>query len=67
MKAKIRNKYDDKYSVTVQLPQTPLELYDILDRDLALTINTATYTSILMMSVSPMKCARAAFMMTCSS
>lgn len=32
MKAKIRNKYDDKYSTTVQLPQTPLELYDILDR-----------------------------------
>lgn len=32
MKAKIRNNYDDKYSVTVQLPQTPLELYDILDR-----------------------------------
>ena len=31
MKAKIRNNYDDKYSVTVQLPQTPLELYDILD------------------------------------
>ena len=32
MKAKIRNNYDDKYSVTVQLPQTPLELYDMLDR-----------------------------------
>ena len=32
MRARIRNKYDDKYSVTVQLPQTPLELYDILDR-----------------------------------
>lgn len=32
MKAKNRNNYDDKYSVTVQLPQTPLELYDILDR-----------------------------------
>ena len=32
MRAKIRNKYDDKYSVTVQLPKTPLELYDILDR-----------------------------------
>ena len=32
MKAKIRNKYDDKYSVTVQLPKTPLELYDMLDR-----------------------------------
>ena len=32
MRAKIRNKYDDKYSVTVQLPQTPLELYDMLDR-----------------------------------
>ena len=32
MRARIRNKYDDKYSVTVQLPKTPLELYDILDR-----------------------------------
>ena len=32
MRARIRNKYDDKYSVTVQLPQTPLELYDMLDR-----------------------------------
>ena len=32
LRARIRNKYDDKYSVTVQLPQTPLELYDILDR-----------------------------------
>ena len=32
MRAKIRNKYDDKYSVTVQLPKTPLELYNILDR-----------------------------------
>ena len=32
MRARMRNKYDDKYSVTVQLPQTPLELYDILDR-----------------------------------
>ena len=54
MKAKIRNNYDDKYSVTVQLPQTP-------------TINTAMYTSILMMNVYPKKCAMAAFMMTCSS
>lgn len=32
MRARLRNKYDDKYSVTVQLPKTPLELYDILDR-----------------------------------
>ena len=32
MRAKVRNKYDDKCSVTVQLPKTPLELYDILDR-----------------------------------
>lgn len=32
LRARIRNKYDDKYSLTVQLPQTPLELYDILDR-----------------------------------
>ena len=32
MRARLRNKYDDKYSVTVQSPKTPLELYDILDR-----------------------------------
>lgn len=32
MRVRLRNKYDDKYSVTEQLPKTPLELYDILDR-----------------------------------
>lgn len=32
MRARLRNKYDDKNSITVQLPKTPLELYDILDR-----------------------------------
>ena len=32
MRARLRNKYDDKYSLTVQLPKEPLELYDILDR-----------------------------------
>lgn len=32
MRARLRNKYDDMNSITVQLPKTPLELYDILDR-----------------------------------
>lgn len=32
MRARLRNKHDDKYSLTVQLPKEPLELYDILDR-----------------------------------
>ena len=32
MKVKIRNRYDDKYRVTVQLPKTSLELYDMLDK-----------------------------------
>lgn len=32
MRVKIRNNYDDKHSVTVQLPKTPLELYDMLDK-----------------------------------
>ena len=32
MRARLRNKYDDKYSLTVQLPKEPLELYDMLDR-----------------------------------
>ncbi|WP_297961115.1 hypothetical protein [uncultured Ruminococcus sp.] len=32
MRARLRNKYDDKYSITVQLPKKPLELYEILDR-----------------------------------
>lgn len=32
MRVKIRNNYDDKHSMTVHLPKTPLELYDILDR-----------------------------------
>ncbi len=32
MRVKIRNNYDDKHSLTVQLPKTPLELYDMLDK-----------------------------------
>lgn len=32
LRARIRNKYDDKYSITVNLPVSPPELYDILDR-----------------------------------
>jgi len=32
MRVKIRNNYDDKHSMTVHLPKTPLELYDMLDR-----------------------------------
>ena len=32
MRVRLRNKYDDKYSISVQLPKEPLELYDILDR-----------------------------------
>lgn len=32
MRVKIRNNYDDKQSMTVHLPKTPLELYDMLDR-----------------------------------
>lgn len=32
MRARLRNKYDDRYDITVHLPKTPLELYDILDR-----------------------------------
>ncbi len=32
MRVKIRNNYDDKRGLTVNLPKTPLELYDMLDR-----------------------------------
>ncbi|WP_303824891.1 hypothetical protein [Ruminococcus flavefaciens] len=32
MRVKIRNRYDDKYSINVNLPAEPLELYDMLDR-----------------------------------
>ena len=32
MRAELRNKYDDKYSITVVLPVRPIELYDMLDR-----------------------------------
>lgn len=32
LRARIRNKYDDKYSITVNLPVSPPELYDILDK-----------------------------------
>ena len=32
MRVKLRNKYDDKYSITVVLPVKPIELYDMLDK-----------------------------------
>lgn len=32
MRARLRNNYDDSYSITVTLPVRPTELYDILDR-----------------------------------
>lgn len=32
MRARLRNKYDDKFSITVQLPVKPIEFYNILDR-----------------------------------
>lgn len=32
MRAKIRNNYNDNYSITVHLPSSPMELYDMLDR-----------------------------------
>ena len=32
MRARLRNKYDDKHSINVNLPAEPLELYDMLDR-----------------------------------
>lgn len=31
MRVRLRNKYDDKYGMTVQLPKEPMELYDMLD------------------------------------
>ncbi|MCR5016704.1 MAG: hypothetical protein K6A75_09105 [Ruminococcus sp.] len=32
MRVRLRNKYDDKYGISVQFPKEPLELYDMLDR-----------------------------------
>ena len=32
LRVKIRNRYDDKHSINVNLPAEPLELYDMLDR-----------------------------------
>ena len=32
MRVKIRNRYDDKHSINVNLPAEPMELYDMLDR-----------------------------------
>ena len=32
MRVRIRNNYNDKYSITVNLPVSPPELYDILDK-----------------------------------
>ena len=32
LRVKIRNRYDDKHSINVNLPAEPMELYDMLDR-----------------------------------
>jgi hypothetical protein len=32
LRVKLRNKYDDKHSINVNLPAEPMELYDMLDR-----------------------------------
>ena len=32
MRAKIRNRFDDRYSMTVHLPAEPMKLYDMLDK-----------------------------------